>query len=41
VKVLEGDALDPIREACDRLITDPAEINRALLRALAHAAQLD
>jgi len=41
VGVLEGDALDPIREACDRLITDPAEINRALLRALAHAAQLD
>ncbi|HWH73412.1 MAG TPA: HDOD domain-containing protein [Methylibium sp.] len=41
VRAIEGDALDPIREACDRLITDPGEINRALLRALSHAARLD
>ncbi|HSV71038.1 MAG TPA: HDOD domain-containing protein [Methylibium sp.] len=41
VRAVEGDALDPIREACDRLITDPGEINRAVLRALSHAAQLD
>ncbi len=41
VRAVEGDALDPIREACDRLITDPGEINRALLRALSHAARLD
>ncbi len=41
VRAIEGDELDPIREACDNLITDPGEINRALLRALAQAAELD
>lgn len=40
-RAVEGDALDPIREACDGLITGPGEVNRALLRALSHAAQLD
>jgi EAL and modified HD-GYP domain-containing signal transduction protein len=41
VRAIEGDELDPIRQACDALITDPGEINRALLRALAQAAELD
>lgn len=41
VRAVEGNALDAIREACDGLFTDPAEINRGLLRALAKAAQLD
>jgi EAL and modified HD-GYP domain-containing signal transduction protein len=41
VRAVEGDALQPIRDACDGLISSPAEINRALLQALALAAQLD
>jgi EAL and modified HD-GYP domain-containing signal transduction protein len=41
VKAVEGDELQPIRDACDGLITSPAEINRALLQALALASQLD
>jgi EAL and modified HD-GYP domain-containing signal transduction protein len=41
VQAVEGDELAPIRDACDVLITDPAEINRALLKALANAATLD
>lgn len=41
VRAVEGDELDAIREACDALIMDPAGINRALLTALGHAAQLD
>jgi EAL and modified HD-GYP domain-containing signal transduction protein len=41
VRAIEGDELDPIRQACDALITDPGEINRALLCALAQAAELD
>ena len=34
-------SMTTIRQACDALITDPGEINRALLRALAQAAELD
>ncbi|WP_428420077.1 EAL and HDOD domain-containing protein [Methylibium sp.] len=41
VRAVEGNALDAIREACDGLLMDPAEINRGLMRALAKAAQLD
>ncbi len=41
VRAVEGDELQPIRDACDLLITGPAEINRALLTALANAATLD
>lgn len=41
VRAVEGDQLDDIRNACDALIADPAEINRALLKALANAATLD
>lgn len=41
VEAIEGDALEPIREACERLITGHADINRALLKALANAAQID
>ena len=41
VRAVEGDQLDDIRSACDALIADPAEINRALLKALANAATLD
>jgi EAL and modified HD-GYP domain-containing signal transduction protein len=41
VKAVEGDELQPIRDACDGLISSPAEINRALLQALALASQLD
>jgi len=41
VRAVEGDELDAIREACDALIMDPAGINRALLTALGHAAQID
>ncbi|MBA3589191.1 EAL and HDOD domain-containing protein [Methylibium sp.] len=41
VQAVEGDELQPIREACDSLISGPKEINRALLQALATAAQLD
>lgn len=41
VRAVEGDALQPIRDACDGLISSPAEINRALLQALALASQLD
>lgn len=40
-QAVEGDRLDPIRSACDSLMADPAEVNRALLRSLAQAAQLD
>jgi EAL and modified HD-GYP domain-containing signal transduction protein len=41
VKAIEGDDLEPIREGCERLITGHADINRALLKALANAAQID
>lgn len=41
IDAVEGDELDAIRESCDALITDPAEINRTLLKALSLAAQLD
>lgn len=41
VRAVEGNELDAIREACDRLISGPTEINRALLTALAGAAQID
>jgi len=41
VQAVEGDELEPIREACDGLISGPKEINRALLQALATAAQLE
>ncbi|MBA3624150.1 MAG: HDOD domain-containing protein [Methylibium sp.] len=41
VQAVEGDELEPIREACDSLISGPKEINRALLQALATAAQLE
>lgn len=41
VRAVEGDELDAIREACDALIMDPAGINKALLTALGHAAQID
>ena len=41
VRAVEGDGLDAIRDACDTLLADPAEINRALLKALANAATLD
>lgn len=41
VQAVEGDELEPIREACDGLISGPMETNRALLQALATAAQLD
>ena len=41
VSAVEGDELQPIREACDGLISSPAEINRALLQALALASKLD
>jgi EAL and modified HD-GYP domain-containing signal transduction protein len=41
VQAVEGDELEAIRQACDGLISGPKEINRALLRALAGAAQLD
>ncbi len=41
VQAVEGDALDSIREGCDALLMDPAEINRALMKALANAATLD
>jgi c-di-GMP phosphodiesterase len=40
VRAVEGDALDPIRESADNLIIGLADINRALLRALASAYQL-
>lgn len=41
VRAVEGDELQPIRDACDGLISSPSEINRALLQALALASQLD
>lgn len=41
VEAIEGDQLDAIREACDGLLTDPAQTNKALLAALAKASQLD
>lgn len=41
VEAIEGDQLDAIRDACDGLLTDPAQTNKALLAALAKAAQLD
>jgi EAL and modified HD-GYP domain-containing signal transduction protein len=41
VQAVEGDELEPIRQACDGLISGPKETNRALLQALATAAQLD
>jgi EAL and modified HD-GYP domain-containing signal transduction protein len=41
VRAVEGDTVDAIRDACDRLLMGPTEINRALLRALAAAGQLD
>lgn len=41
IDAVEGDELDAIRESCDALISDPAEINRTLLKALSLAAQLD
>lgn len=41
VQAVEGDALDGIREGCDALLMDPAEINRGLMKALANAATLD
>ncbi|MBA3599395.1 MAG: HDOD domain-containing protein [Methylibium sp.] len=41
VKAVEGDELEPIRQACDGLLSGPKEINRALLQALATAAQLE
>ncbi|HEU4460768.1 MAG TPA: HDOD domain-containing protein [Methylibium sp.] len=41
VEAIEGDQLDTIREACDGLLTEPAQINRALLAALAKASQID
>lgn len=41
VQAVEGDELEPIRQACDGLISGPKETNRALLQALAMASQLD
>jgi EAL and modified HD-GYP domain-containing signal transduction protein len=41
LEAIEGDQLDAIRDACDGLLTDPAQTNRALLIALAKAAQID
>jgi len=41
VEAIEGDQLDAIRDACDSLLTDPAQINRALLDALGKASQID
>lgn len=41
VQAVEGSELEPIRQACEGLISGPVETNRALLRALATAAQLD
>ena len=40
-QAVEGDALDPIREASDHLMIGPAEVNRALLSSLAQAARLE
>jgi EAL and modified HD-GYP domain-containing signal transduction protein len=40
-QAVEGDVLDPIREACDRLMIGAAEVNRALLSSLAQAAHLE
>lgn len=40
-RAVEGNTLDAIREDCDRLLADPAEVNRALLRSLALAAQIE
>jgi EAL and modified HD-GYP domain-containing signal transduction protein len=40
VRAVEGDELDPIREAADGLITGFHQINRAVLRALLAASKL-
>ena len=39
-RAVEGNALDAIREACERLIIGAQEINKAVLRALAHASRM-
>lgn len=41
VRAIEGDQLDDIRGCADDLLTSFAEINRAVLRALANASQLE
>jgi EAL and modified HD-GYP domain-containing signal transduction protein len=41
VRAVEQESLFDIRESADRLMVSVAEINRAELRALANAAQLE
>jgi len=41
MRAVEAESLFDIREAAERLLMGAAEINRATLRALAHAGQLD
>ena len=41
VRAVEQESLFDIRDAADRLMLSVAEINRAVLRALANAAQLE
>ncbi|TAK78122.1 MAG: HDOD domain-containing protein [Aquabacterium sp.] len=41
VRAIEGDQLDDIRSAADNLLTSFSEINRAVLRALSNAGQLE
>ncbi|MFX8215115.1 hypothetical protein ABTL18_19960, partial [Acinetobacter baumannii] len=41
VRAIEGDDPHAIRDAADHLMTGFAEINRALLKALSAASQLD
>lgn len=41
VEAMEGNALDEIRDSCEMLLTAPQQTNRALLKALANAAELE
>jgi EAL and modified HD-GYP domain-containing signal transduction protein len=41
VEAMEGNALDEIRNACDLMLVAPVQTNRALLKALANASELE
>ena len=41
VRAVEGDEVHAFRDACDRLLAAPAEVNRALMTALANAASIE
>jgi len=41
IRAIESESLYDIREACEKLMLGPAETNRAILRALAGASQIE